>query len=780
VTVTVTDSGGNTYDQALTINVANLVDGDTLTGADLSAGGSGTITASNFTDTDSGFTVTARNVSGGSLTAASVGNVSSSGSLLGASGSVSDSDSGDAGQLGYDKASGVSEQLIVDFDNGIDSASFNFQNLYTSSFGEVGHWAVYNDGVLVAEGDFSETSPGSGSGTVSIDPANSFNQLVLTGKLQTDGTDGSDFQISSISYNEAATGGNDTVTGGTEEDLISGLSGEDSLVGGGGNDTIIGGGGNDTIVGGDGNDSLSGDGSNAAPTYDEYVAALGPVVHYQFDGDGASVVDSSGNGHAGIYQNGADDTGTGFNGESGNTSLALDGSNDYVEIPADTDFQLTEGVVSLWFNADEISSYPTLFSRDSNGNDGGGHLTSWVNADGSVTVRLQSDSQSYSISSSAGSVTAGEWSQVSFSWGNDGMKLYVDGQLAASNSGYTGGLGGNNEPWTIGADQMSSSDGAADNLAYFFDGEVDEFVVVGNQLDDSAITDLFVAGEQGPSALSQYAEGNDSISGGAGNDTIVGSGGSDTIDGGDGTDMLSFAGAEEGVTVAFQDVDGAGIGGTNVGASAGGLAGDAAGDSYSNIEQFQGSDHADRVYGGSSEMSFDLGAGNDVFDTGSASVNDTVDGGAGNDSVWGGGGADDISGGSGDDALYGEAGNDSISGGTGSDTIYGGDGNDTLSGGTGNDVLSGGAGDDLFIFDTGDGVDSAYGGAAGGWTDTIQLGDGAGSIGDIGTDWTLQLDSGSISAQDGDSIDLSEDASGTITLDDGSQLHFQEIERIVF
>ena len=105
---------------------------------------------------------------------------------LGASGTVSDTDSGYSSQLAYDKDSGLSEQIIVDFDNDVDSASFDFANLYTSSYGEVGHWAVYNDGVLVDEGDFS-ASGSSNSGTVSIDPLADFNQLVLSSNLQSDG-----------------------------------------------------------------------------------------------------------------------------------------------------------------------------------------------------------------------------------------------------------------------------------------------------------------------------------------------------------------------------------------------------------------------------------------------------------------------------------------------------------------------------------------------------------------------------------------------------------------
>jgi Ca2+-binding RTX toxin-like protein len=56
----------------------------------------------------------------------------------------------------------------------------------------------------------------------------------------------------------AATGGNDTVNGGTGNDTIYGAAGADKLTGGDGNDTLFGGRGNDVLSGGKGNDALDG------------------------------------------------------------------------------------------------------------------------------------------------------------------------------------------------------------------------------------------------------------------------------------------------------------------------------------------------------------------------------------------------------------------------------------------------------------------------------------------------------------------------------------------
>ncbi|MCB9994640.1 MAG: cadherin domain-containing protein, partial [Hyphomicrobiaceae bacterium] len=176
----------------------------------------------------------------------------------------------------------------------------------------------------------------------------------------------------------------------------------------------------------------------------------------------------------------------------------------------------------------------------------------------------------------------------------------------------------------------------------------------------------------------------------------------------------------------------------------------------------QAGDGNDTVSAGAGDDYVILGAGDDTFDTTSGTSddndgNDYVDGGDGNDTLWGGGGNDTLIGGAGTDTIYGEKGND---------TMYGDAGNDT------------------FVIQAGDGNDTIYGGAGGGWTDQITLTgmDGAVTInGNVvdGNGWTMTLDSGSsIVSQSGESLTLSNDASGTIVFDDGAIATFHEIERI--
>ncbi len=180
----------------------------------------------------------------------------------------------------------------------------------------------------------------------------------------------------------------------------------------------------------------------------------------------------------------------------------------------------------------------------------------------------------------------------------------------------------------------------------------------------------------------------------------------------------------------------------------------------------------------------------------------TAGGGTGDDTLIGGAGADTLDGGAGTDAADysdsasavtvnlqtgtgtgGDAQGDTLTnienivGSDYADTLTGDSGANTLTGGAGADALFGGDGSDLFVFGTGDGADTVDGGAGATWTDTIQLQNADGS--DVASGWTVVLDSGdTITSTGSDYYELSQDASGTITLTDGSSIDFDNVERI--
>ncbi|MBT5353234.1 MAG: tandem-95 repeat protein, partial [Rhodospirillales bacterium] len=143
--------------------------------------------------------------------------------------------------------------------------------------------------------------------------------------------------------------------------------------------------------------------------------------------------------------------------------------------------------------------------------------------------------------------------------------------------------------------------------------------------------------------------------------------------------------------------------------------------------------------------------------------------------VVGSDGSDDISTGSGSDLVFGGDGDDSIDAGGGNDLMIGGSGNDTFEGGEGDDAAFGGAGDDLFIFGAGDGSDFFSGGD--GWSDTVQLDATAGDFGAPGG-WDVQVDGDMAVTQTENTLEFESEASGTITLSDGSELTFEGVDKI--
>ena len=204
----------------------------------------------------------------------------------------------------------------------------------------------------------------------------------------------------------------------------------------------------------------------------------------------------------------------------------------------------------------------------------------------------------------------------------------------------------------------------------------------GDDFIDGGLDDDFVSG----------GNGDDLVCGADGNDTLVGGEGADSLHGQGGYDLVDYSEACDAIAVAFSDVDCSGIGGAFRYADEGGLTGEARGDIFIEIEAFRGTAFDDSVYGADKEMSYELGDGDDTFDTDYYDrVADVVDGQGGNDRIYAGAGDDTLSGGAGNDTIDGEKGEDRIHGGLGDDYLSGGQGNDTFvydEGGFGRDVIS--------------------------------------------------------------------------------------------
>ena len=173
----------------------------------------------------------------------------------------------------------------------------------------------------------------------------------------------------------------------------------------------------------------------------------------------------------GIFTNGATTNASG--------SGVFDGTDDYVEVATDPGFDLATGSIVITFTQDTASigdqpfgadAAQTLFSRDSSGFDGGGHIAIYIKSDGTVGVRHQDTTADHDFA--GGSVTLGQPTTIVYTWSPTGSQLIVDGVVVDTGTAALT-LAGNSEPVVIGASQAHSGDAVADNLRGFFDGEIE-------------------------------------------------------------------------------------------------------------------------------------------------------------------------------------------------------------------------------------------------------------------------------------------------------------------
>ena len=370
-------------------------------------------------------------------------------------------------------------------------------------------------------------------------------------------------------------------------------------------------------------------------TYNATVGRFSPLLHLRLnEAAGTTAVDSADD-LDGQYRNGFT---LGGDGPIGNGAVGLDGSTGHVLVPHQDQLLLSSGSFEAWFTADAVSGDHTLFAKNSAGFGAGGQIAGLIR-DGNAFVALGDLAANHLVigdDPGDAKVQAGVAAHMVFTFGPQGMKLYLDGQLVDTDP-YAGGLTGNLEPLVVGADNGTNAFGTPidqpGDLISFFDGAIDELVIYDQALSLAQIQQLFQAGARGPRLAGTAAD--DRLIGGLDDEVLTGLAGDDAVRGAAGDDVV------------------------------------------------RGGRGADDLRGD---------AGNDDLAGGGGA--DALRGSLGNDALDGMGGRDRISGGGGDDLLEGGAGSDTLAGTGGADELFGGPGRDALSGGAGDDLLNGGAGRD--------------------------------------------------------------------------------------
>jgi Ca2+-binding RTX toxin-like protein len=488
----------------------------------------------------------------------------------------------------------------------------------------------------------------------------------------------------------------DTLDGGSGNDILNGLSGDDVLVGGSGNDLLNGGAGADMLQGGSGNDLVDYSTSSVA-------------VQVGLDGSSGLGGDATGDILSGIEAlrgsafndqlTGSAGTDT-LEGGSGNDTLIGLVGNDILRGDAGDDVLqggIGADILDGGAGTDTVD-YATSSAAVTVGLDGS--LSSGGDAQGDQLISIE---------------------QLSGSIFNDLLRGSIAAETIIGNAGddQIFGLAGNDALQGGSGDDLIDGGAGADSI----DGG-SGFDTADYQTATGAVNITLGGGASGAEAQGDSLINIERLIGGGFNDTLIGSAASDTLEGGIGDDLLRGNAGNDTL------IGGAGIDTADYALSTAAVTvrldgsistgGDAAGDILTGIERVTGSAYNDTLLGFLSHDILEGGAGNDqIFgDDG----NDQLFGQSGDDVLVGGTGADIIDGGAdydqvnytastagvtvyldGSTSAGGDAQGDVITnvelvvGSNFVDSLYGTNAADYLDGRAGNDILSGGAGNDILL-----------------------------------------------------------------------------------
>ncbi|PCH93561.1 MAG: hypothetical protein COB84_09090 [Rhodobacteraceae bacterium] len=564
--------------------------------------------------------------------------------------------------------------------------------------------------------------------------------------LIVDGTDDDD--IMAIGYVD---GDDDTIDGADgDDDIIYGYAGDDTITGGDGADEIYGGDDADTIQLNsdefDGDDIYGGEGGDDYDTLD--TVGTPEDIEIVFDGDESGTVETPNGDIAEFAEIEAVETGAGDDvvdaeDTTGGVDITTNDGSDTVIGGSGDDVINTSGgnddAIDTGFDAP--SPYD-IFDIDPDA-DPSDDLDVVYGGAGNDDITTGDDADT--IYGGTGDDTIDSGIDDDYVEGGDGDDVINAGQ---------------------GADEVYGGDGndtINTGIDTFTDYENDDptFPFIDPNTTDGSDTVYGGAGEDvittGDDADTIYGGAdNDTIDGGIDDDDIYGGAGDDSIDGGHGSDLIYGGDGDDTINAA-----------ENFGEPELGIG------EVLDATDPEPTNGLDTVYGGAGNDTIFGGDDNDVLFGGDD--NDVIDGGIDNDALYGGSGEDELSGGQGSDTL---------DGGTGADTMYGGLDDDDFVVGAG-DTAVGDHGDDVFIINSDDTdgtaifIDGSDGGEGEdpGDTSNDDYEGAPNPTGDVLDLTNLFADglatAGAVSYTSDDRED------GTVTLEDGTVITFEEIENVV-
>ncbi|MEM6374718.1 MAG: right-handed parallel beta-helix repeat-containing protein [Pseudomonadota bacterium] len=168
----------------------------------------------------------------------------------------------------------------------------------------------------------------------------------------------------------------------------------------------------------------------------------------------------------------------------------ISGARDVIEYGHNSDLELSEATVAFTFNADTVSGYRGLLSKDASHFQGGGnHFTSFIK-DGVLTLRFQDGADSKTIT--VNGIKANTDYDLQFSFGDGEITVWLDGNKVGA-ADFDTSWATNREFMQLGGNGWASNSGQA-GFTHAFDGTLSDLVIVEGVLSPAALKTL-VAGE---------------------------------------------------------------------------------------------------------------------------------------------------------------------------------------------------------------------------------------------------------------------------------------------
>ena len=293
------------------------------------------------------------------------------------------------------------------------------------------------------------------------------------------------------------------------------------------------------------------------------------------------------------------------------------GEGDYMDAGHHGSLALSSGTISLSFSVADLPGDKAILSKDGSGREDGGHFTVWVQ-DGMLVVTLESATETEWLKVPDLVLTQDKTYQLGLTFGDEGLKVWLDGELVAAEPQFKHGIEANDRSLVIGGTR-AWRDSDSKDAHTLFEGEIGNVMIFDQELGEPEMLALAAAIDPGLDDAAAMAAAMEDLM------PVLGDmhHGSETLQ----EILMSYGISEHG--------------------------------HFSTPPaMLQGTDAGDTLTGGAGS--------------------DGINGGMGNDLQGGGAGDDILQGGYGNDILYGGDGSDILDGGHGEDRLVGGDGNDLL------------------------------------------------------------------------------------------------------